>query len=502
MSLIKNDQDSFFISRKTAYSLLFFGFLLTVIIRWQALDRPLSFHHEYNTALVLMGVEAWNEMEGAGKTNFVPLISYTKEGDKKNPDGVVYDHTGKKPYLSFGPGWFTMPYLVFSLFRLSPTPFNLHLLNLFFQLLTLLALCRLSKMINHQQENYLTPLICGWLFLFMSAGWLWYFGNGYVTLTMASPFLLLLVTELLPMPEDAKMNRSQGKRVFFDWIVIFLLAAICLWQLKKGLYTLFRNKWILSLTAGIMTGLLIIGAQYIAYAGLDFTISNLLSRFQLRASYDIQTEKELWKIILNHLQSMYLEIFVLLAFSLFYFIINKIKLQLHSLEYWTIGILFISTMFMNLTFLNWTIVHEFSFLYLGFPLILLLSVKLTKILQQPRSIALPLWVSGLLVWCGVTLVHYFHINPSGEISLTGIRYDAYKTLGEQISRQSEDDVAIYLNENDPVMSFYYAKRNFIYAESLEDAQRRHQQSSPVKKAIWFEHQNHKIKRAVRFEKKN
>lgn len=55
--------------------------IVSLVIVMPNLGRPLSKHHEYNAAMVLMGVEAWMEKGGPGWSGYTPLLNYTHEGD-------------------------------------------------------------------------------------------------------------------------------------------------------------------------------------------------------------------------------------------------------------------------------------------------------------------------------------------------------------------------------------------------------------------------------------
>ena len=74
-----------------AVFLLILFFVLSVVIRLPHLDRPLSKHHEFNPAVILMGLESWKEAGGPEKFNYIPLLTYQNAADtllEKGPYSV------------------------------------------------------------------------------------------------------------------------------------------------------------------------------------------------------------------------------------------------------------------------------------------------------------------------------------------------------------------------------------------------------------------------------
>ena len=58
--------------------LLLLIFFISVIIRIPNLDRPLSKHHEFNAALILIPIDNWNQTSPFD-FNFGPVMSYQNE---------------------------------------------------------------------------------------------------------------------------------------------------------------------------------------------------------------------------------------------------------------------------------------------------------------------------------------------------------------------------------------------------------------------------------------
>jgi len=94
-----------------AYGIIILLFAVSVIIKLPHLNRPLSKHHEFNPAVVLICIDNWNQNGGPSYTGYTPVFNYSNEGDLYLPinKGMVHDAKGNSIYLSFGSGFFRMP---------------------------------------------------------------------------------------------------------------------------------------------------------------------------------------------------------------------------------------------------------------------------------------------------------------------------------------------------------------------------------------------------------
>jgi hypothetical protein len=216
------------------------AFLLSIVLRLPNLNRPLSKHHEFNTAVILNGIISWKDAGGAANFNYVPLMTFQGAPNRLLDRGAYTDSAGNQTYLSLGPGWYVLPYLVLNTLHLPFTPLSLQILNLLIQVFTLITLFRLMQVIikKYQFLSPQLPLYTCLVFLFMP-GPLWYFGNGYVHAAISIPFAILVFTQFLEFSFFQQKLKAANVfivingilGIYFDWFTFFLLGSISIFSL-------------------------------------------------------------------------------------------------------------------------------------------------------------------------------------------------------------------------------------------------------------------------------
>src|SRR5436189_51957 len=78
-------------------------FLLSVAVRLPQLNRPLSRHHEFCTAIALRVMQIWYD-NGIEKYNYNPVMTYSNNADKfinnhANQTGKMVDSNGNFYYV-------------------------------------------------------------------------------------------------------------------------------------------------------------------------------------------------------------------------------------------------------------------------------------------------------------------------------------------------------------------------------------------------------------------
>jgi hypothetical protein len=56
--------------------------LLLVVLRIPTLDRPLSKHHDFNNAVVLINAVSWQQAGGGNKFCFTPVMNFQGQSNK------------------------------------------------------------------------------------------------------------------------------------------------------------------------------------------------------------------------------------------------------------------------------------------------------------------------------------------------------------------------------------------------------------------------------------
>ena len=122
---------------RTAFLIMLLIFSISVLIRLPSLNRPLSKHHEFVTAISLRVLQIWDK-EGGAKYNYVPVMNYGGEANKhinNHASTVEYgveDAEGNYYYLSHPPLAYMAPYFVFKVLNIKPTVFSLQAFQFLF----------------------------------------------------------------------------------------------------------------------------------------------------------------------------------------------------------------------------------------------------------------------------------------------------------------------------------------------------------------------------------
>src|SRR5437868_2756280 len=104
---------------KRTLPLLFGIFLLSVLVRLPQLNRTLSKHHEFCTALSLRIMQIWYD-GGVQKFDFNPVMNFDNAADKfinnnANASGKMLDAEGNYYYVSHPPFAYYFPAFFFKL---------------------------------------------------------------------------------------------------------------------------------------------------------------------------------------------------------------------------------------------------------------------------------------------------------------------------------------------------------------------------------------------------
>lgn len=475
-------------------------FLVSVAVRLPSLNRPLSKHHEFNAAMVLVGCEGWVAAGGPQQTDFCPLINYANPGDVyyvQHPQ--VKD--GKLYYLSFGPGQFIVPYYIGRLLHIPYTPLLLQLINLLAHLLSAWLLYRIVLLIAGNRGE----AIAKWavLFFLFSAETLWFFGNGYVHESMVMPFFLAGIYYALRLfTEPGFVNTKHiitlalvlFTGIFFDWLMVFFVAGVALMALCRMVQREKKQGLLFAVAAlsGIAATVCIIGL-YSSYYGWDRFWQLLLNKYGNRNGFAGDTSVSGTQIITavaKHFATGYLPLLLLLAGGLVIYLRKRLRmgsgtklfllLQLPVLVYF-------------LVFASFSAEHDYSVLKFS-PLIAVLAAFAISAISTKGNIQL---TAALLVTAlGVAL--YYYINPPGARGFNGDAYAAERDAGTWIKENAQPGELVTHNMRNAnwLAVYYYSKRNNVYMPDADSA-RRYFERTPAKGMVWFEFER---KSTLRYKK--
>lgn len=472
-------------------------FFVSVLIRMPNFNRPLSKHHEFNAAMVLIGMDYWNENGGPSSTYYTPVLNYSKQGDR-NLDlqtSLLTDAKGNLIYASFGAGWFLYPYYFFKVFSLTPSPATLMIFNLVLSLICMVLVFSISRKFFSEQDSNNPYKSLGVVFLYLlNPCTLWYTGNGYVHEVMVLPFFLMQVNLFIDFIKSESAF-SKGKLllyflvtllgVFSDWLCI-------VWLMVTFIYALNRvgadRKWVSYLLVAVGSGIFSVGLvifHYGNYLGVEDYLNALANRYQSRGMMNISIKSMddfLFKIVKHYLTS-YLSLLLLLSIFAGFYLIKlfkrqKITLNLDTASKHILLLTFFTPFLHHVLFLEFTSVHEYAVLKAA----LFLSLATGTLLFASKIPVKAL----LLIFFIVSITQYYYINRVGPISLNGDRYDYTEITGSLIQKNAHDNEVVFVNDSKmrPQIS-YYAKRTILHAATLEQAKQVLRQQPGKLKGVWF-----------------
>jgi hypothetical protein len=447
------------------------------------LDRPLSKHDDFNNAVVLINAVSWQQAGGASKFCFTPVMNFQGESNKVLEKGNHIDAKGNHVYLSFGAGWYVLPYFVFVSLGIAPNELALEMLNLLVGLLSTVLLFRLLTTATHNKNASFTATL---LFVLLPTP-LWYMGHSYVTTGIMMPFLIGLLQLWYRMANQSRISWQQYLLFFllclalsyFDWIGVFLPAGMAAWYLVQKKWQ--RDSFLFIAVSGLaaITAILLILSQFACHLGWQQVEGYWLSRFSERSVAAGQsTMGHSLKIFLRFLLPGYGPLLLMMLIS--FFSVSTKRAPNHWIHF-AIAI----TLVYNLVFLNWSLEHEFAWMVMSLLMILWLAFNRSE------------WLAGkagkrwIILAAGCSLVIYFFINQPGSISQSGRPYDLQKKLGEKIASSIPADAVIFTNLSNAKIEEWYARRTFNQAADPMAAQAI-ADSLQLEKAVWMQVQSEKI----------
>lgn len=444
-------------------------FAISVLIRLPNLDRPLSKHHEFCTAVALQVISIWDE-GGIANYHYAPSLTYPGEVNKginnwASPTGNLRDDSGKYYYISHPPLAYFIPYLLFEMTGSAPSAFGLQIINLiahFFSAFGVFLIARLFM------SRPVVPILAFVLYVFTPSS-LWFQSNVYMSDMLVMPFFIFAVYFLL------RYRRSSSKAhlvcfllmlaiaIYTSWLGAFLAFVVFLFGLRKA-----DRDLRLSLLTAITTLIVLLGIllHYAAIAGWENLVDTLGHRLSQRGALGgndpgfLAWIKMVGLLFYNHATG-YTVLILLLLFGFL-----KFRKDLQSDVRWKEIIRFagLPVLLLNIALLNYA-GHDFVALYSGMFIVLAIGLGLERAHLDAKPI---IGVITMIVVLQVTT--YYVINRTGEYSQNGERYDQYKVLAEGIRSHAGKDQLIFLKDLYPEpQTIVYLGQNVQTVKDLKEA---------------------------------
>jgi hypothetical protein len=478
-------------------------FLTSVLVRLPNLDRTISKHHEFNTAMVLINMESWRQAGGGSRFHFVPLQNFQHSGDKL-PDKSLFavDSTGNAMYLSFGPAWFILPYAVYELLGLAVKPLYLQLINLLFNLTALFVLFDLLCLLMPATEKDKYAMAClGCFFFLFSPCVLWYLGNGYTNVGIMMPLVILFFRWLLPLLNQTSKFSLQRLLpisllvlilVYFDWFILGACGVTVAWLLIRTKKHPGQVKLAAALALSCALGVSLLFWQFASHAGWPAVTSYWKSRFGSRSVLNISSSVELAKYFVQNIATAYLPL-ILMLIGLVMARSKKTVWRFSGNEKLFIGLYGASALLYNLVLFEWSAEHEYGVIPWS-PLLAYLAAKW----MQSGTHRPQVRKAALVLFFAAALAQYYFINRPGRISREGTPYVSYRSFGDSL-RQVPPDYKIFIDlKQDPMIEFY-AGRNLTLVDSRDSAWR-YMQHWGIARGAWIEHDRFDFKKIIYLER--
>lgn len=465
-------------SMKRARLVLLGLFLLSVVVRLPGLNRPVSKHHEFNTAFFLIPMEIWAK-EGIVKHGFLPPYNYFSPNDKHiaepigieagNKDGTYY-------YLSLPCLSYLAPYAVFRLLHVQPSPLGLRLFNLFIHLLLCLMLFEVFARLFPVRAA-----LIGTVFHLFSPGTLWFHGNGYTHHIFAA---FLMVAALYALSLILFSTKRKAWHLGFytaalfllfltEWISVFFTLAVALAMFFHRKQRPASRAVIGCSLAAAALGLGLLLFQYAHFLGLEHYFAYQRDRLGWRSTWSgapgLVAQAAAW---LKWTIVSFGPWIVLIAVLAVRAALRRKQLAKPAAPVLNVFLVLVllPPLLYHLTFGQFTLEHDYSVMIDAIGWAFLMAMLIVRAHIPNRSMAF-----AVAVVAALGIAQYYLINRPGAYGQNGDPYTIYQDIGETVRRTSTPDETIFItgfdasvNRNNPQV-VYYAKRNFKPVENVQEA---------------------------------
>jgi len=460
-------------------------FALSLVVRYPNLNRPLSKHHEFVTAIPLRVLKIWQK-EGASKYHFNPVMNYSGAANKNinvyaSTTGDMKDSEGNYYYVSHPQLAYILPYFIFKVTGVKAEVGALQSLNLvgnfFSAFLIYLIICLLCR--KKPFEQLFVPGLVAYVIYIFASGVLWFQSNTYMSdILVQLPFIwstFIVLTMVVKNKTDSIKHLllyaiSLFIMIYTSWLGLFFAFSVALFSIANGRKD---NRYLLLLgtsTLIVISSLGLIIWQYSLINGAEAYFNQMLHRFSVRGNLSGETNfwsekiSELGAILFAYTTS-YLPIFLLLITFLTLFVKNNKIASLKNKGLSSFCWLSIAPIvLLHLVLMNYS-GHDFVSLYAGLFLSVMVGVLYNQ-LKNSKSVSIS-FLNRLTFFTVIFSVGiYFFINRPGQYSLNGDYYATSYEIGKFIKKEAQPDEIIYLTGNvvlDPQL-IVYAERNIIPIE--------------------------------------
>lgn len=467
---------------KRTFPLLFGIFLLSVAVRLPQLNRPLSKHHEFCTAISLRIMQIWYD-NGIEKYGYNPVMTFNNPADKfinnsANQSGKMIDKDGNYYYVSHPPFAYYFPFFIFKILYIRPDVLPLQTLNLIFHFISGLfvyfTVCLLSFS-RARSLPYRSAVVAFTIYIFLPIT-LWFQGNVYMS-DMAV-HLLFIIGVYTALKMIIRQKFYSPKYIFFytlvlalmiytSWLGVFFAFGVLVYSLLhvreiKGFRILLWTTVIVTL---LMLRLIVY--QYSQINGVGAYIEEMFSRYIIRGSLE-ETNQGLWHFMFSYLWLIktllynyvihYIVIYVLVsAFVWLAISRKKLKIVFSENGYRFIWLSVTPVVLMHVFFLNYS-VQDFSALYASLFFSVLLGILYDKV-KKSGAIPLRRMQIGLVIAVILMVVQFQVMNFVSKERKGDFTELSFMQFGKDIKSAAKNDEIIFSDFSLDPQVIFYAERN-------------------------------------------
>lgn len=473
-------------------------FLLSVLVRMPTLNRPLSKHHEFCTAVALRILQIWDEA-GITTYRFNPVMTYPDPADKfinnyASGSRKMMDESGNYYYTSHPPFAYYLPFFVFKILGTKPDVLAIQLFNISIHFLCGIGVFLILKFLIHDVPAHYpsaplraanAPALLGFTAYMASPGTLWFHSNVYMADILVQLFFIYGVYFALKFFEAKNVKWlvllaiASFLMTYTSWLGVFFCVTVLLMGIqKKDLTQAF-------VVAGCGAAALLLAIfQYSQIAGWNALKQEWFIRFAERSGWDLRGVI----VILKNYITSYLPLLAAIP-ALGIFSLKETQRLLNSKLFLFIALSVIPAALLHLILSNYS-GHDFTTLYGGLFLCVIFGIFIFSASQRIKG----KWiVSGIAVFVVLCIAQYYYINRPGEYSLKGDRYADFQDIGKSIAAQSSNDEVIFLIGLKPSPEIiFYAGRNIRQVRDEKEAMNFLQEHNGNKGVIFEAKEENKI----------
>lgn len=441
---------------KHPYLILIIIMLVSVLVRIPNLDRPLSKHHEFCTAVALRVLDVWH-VEGIDHFNALPATNYAGAANKHinnyaSASGNMHDTEGNYYYISHPPLGYYMAWGFFKLTGQKPNVLGLQIFNILLHLacIGLIYATGLRLWVGRHQWALQATAVYA-----LVPATLWFQSNTYMSDMAVQVFFVAAIYAFVRVVQNYKSVYWQllvgllvGLATYTTWLGVFLAAVLTV----RAIWSIDRFKPMLaSVVLFQLFFLSLIACQYSSIAGGEAYVSELLHRYAQRGLGGWMVPfKSLWKVLFNYGANFG---FAMILAGLGAYVWFR---QRTADPVWT-DLLIVSLLpvvILHLVLPDYS-GHDFTVLF-GAPAIALLAGLGVGYRATNRRRAVRLtWAVGI-----ICVGQYFLVNLPGATSIKGDRYDVFEQAGLEIKALQKPDAPVLIKGLKPSPEIlWYARRN-------------------------------------------